>query len=133
MKVCQRATGVIAKIRPIEQDGDLHILMRLDSTYAGLTNGVNDTKQQGNLVVEFMPRDGGHLPRPKQGDRVTLVGAWITDTEHGWNELHPVWRVLNGAVYTSGPQNGGSPAGDRSANSEADCRDHGQRCTGYRP
>ncbi|MDQ2967293.1 MAG: hypothetical protein M3R37_03125 [Actinomycetota bacterium] len=30
IKVCQRATGVIAKIRPIEQDGDLHILFKLD-------------------------------------------------------------------------------------------------------
>ncbi len=135
IKVCQRATGVIAKIRPIEQDGDLHILFKLDPTYVGLKNDVNNSgSPHGNLIVEFMPRDGGHLPRPKRGDRVTLVGAWITDTEHGWNELHPVWReILNGNVYTSGPKNGGSPEADRSANFEADCRDHGHRCTGYRP
>jgi hypothetical protein len=79
-----------------------------------------------------MPRDGGHLPKPKKGDHVTLVGAWVLDTEHGWQELHPVWReILNGSVYTSGPQNGGSPASDRSKNAAADCRDHGQLCTGY--
>jgi len=135
MKACQRATGVIAKIRAIEEDGDLHILYKLDPNYVGLKNDVNDSgSPHGNLIVEFMPRDGGHLPRPKPGDRVTLVGAWVNDTEHGWNELHPVWReILNGTVYTSGPKNGGSPAEDRSANSEADCRDHSHTCTGYRP
>lgn len=81
-----------------------------------------------------MPRDGGHLPKPAVGDRVTFVGAWVTDTEHGWNEIHPVWReILNGGVFTSGPKNGGSPAADRSKNAAADCRDHGHLCTGYGP
>jgi len=47
-------------------------------------------------------------------------------------ELHPIWgEILNGSVYTCGPQNGGSPAGDRSSNAAADCRDHGQPCVGY--
>jgi len=105
-----------------------------------LKNDVNDVKQHGDLVVEFMPRDGGHLPRPRKGDRLTLVGAWVTDLEHGcascqadgWNELHPVWRMISdGNVYTSGPQNGGSPTSDRSSTAAAHCRDHDQPCTGY--
>jgi hypothetical protein len=131
LKVCQRASGSIEHVI-LEEDGDLHIRLRLDPTYAALTNAVNDAKQHGDLVVEFMPRDGGHLPRPRVGARVTLVGAWVTDSEHGWNELHPVWReISNGSVYTSGPQNGGSPATDRSKSAAADCRDHGHLCTGY--
>jgi hypothetical protein len=65
----------------------------------------------------------------------------VTDLEHGcasstadgWNELHPVWRMIrNGSVYTSGPQNGGSAAKYRNSNSEAHCRDHGHPCAGYR-
>jgi hypothetical protein len=97
-------------------------------------------KQKGDLVVEFMPRDGGHLPRPAVGDFVTPVGVWVTDLEHGcssctadgWNELHPVWReILNGEVFTSGPMNGGSPITARSTNAAELCRDHGQQCTGY--
>jgi hypothetical protein len=131
MKVCLRASGVIDHI-VLEQDGDLHIRFRLTSTYAGLINSVNTAKQHGDLVVEFMPRDGGHLPKPAVGDHVTFVGAWVTDTEHGWNELHPVWReILNGNTYTSGPKNGGSPATDRSANAAADCHDHNHACAGY--
>jgi hypothetical protein len=121
LKVCQRASGVVDHVI-LEQDGDLHIRLRLDAIYAGLLNSVNTARQHGDLVVEFMPRDGGHLPKPASGDRLTLVGAWVTDTEHGWNEIHPVWReILSGNVFTSGPQNGGSPATDRSANATADC------------
>jgi hypothetical protein len=140
LKLCQRATGVVTKVI-LEGDGDLHIRFLLNSNYTPLTNDVNDAKQNGDLVVEFMPRDGGHLPKPRKNDELTLVGAWVTDLEHGcaactadgWNELHPIWRLIrNGTVYTSGPKNGGSPPQDRSANSEADCRDHGQPCTGYR-
>jgi hypothetical protein len=131
LKVCQRASGVVDHVI-LEQDGDLHTRLHLDATYTGLLNSANTAKQHGDLVVEFMPRDGGHLPKPARGDHVTLVGAWVTDTEHGWNELHPVWReILNGTVYTSGPQNGGSPETDRSAMAAADCRDHGHLCTGY--
>jgi hypothetical protein len=46
--------------------------------------------------------------------------------------LNSVWReILNGAVFTSGPKNGGSPPSARSKNAADTCRDHGQRCTGY--
>jgi hypothetical protein len=117
------------------------IRFHLDPTFVGLTNNVNDPKQHGDLVVEFMPRDGGHLPRPAKGDRLTLVGAWVTDLEHGcssctaegWNELHPIWRMIrNGEVCTSGPKYGGSPDSTRSKNAADLCRDdHGQRCFGY--
>jgi hypothetical protein len=140
MRICQRASGTVRKVI-LEEDGDLHIRLHLTDTYAGLTNDVNDAKQQGDLVVEFMPRDGGHLPRPAVGDFVTLVGAWVTDLEHGcssctaegWNELHPVWReILNGGVFTSGPNYGGSPESARSKNAADLCRDeNGQRCAGY--
>src|SRR5205814_9797490 len=63
-----------------------------------------------------------------------LVGAWVDDTQHDWNELHPVWAVsLNGgAWHTSGPQYGGDPARDRSYNAAAGCRTaSGADCTGY--
>jgi hypothetical protein len=140
MRVCQRASGTVRKVI-LEEDGDLHIRLHLTATYTALTNDVNYAKQQGDLVVEFMPRDGGHLPPPAVGDFVTLVGAWVTDLGHGcsscaadgWNELHPVWReILGGAVLTSGPKYGGSPATARSNNAADLCRDeNGQRCAGY--
>jgi hypothetical protein len=71
MRICQRTVRKVI----LEEDGDLHIRLHLTATYAGLKNDVNDAKQHGDLVVEFMPRDGGHLPRPAVGDFVTLVSA----------------------------------------------------------
>jgi len=132
LSACQRATGVVTIVRA-EPDGDLHFDVRLDPSYRSLLRSGN-AKQHGDLVIEFMPRDGGHLPAPSVGDRVSLVGAWVDDTDHNWNELHPVWsaRINGGATHTSGPRYGGSPAGDRSYNADADCRTpSGARCVGY--
>ena len=111
-----------------------HIDVQLDSPYRSLLAPANQSRQHGDLVVEFMARDGGHLPEPSVGDRLSLTGAWVDDTQHSWNELHPVWAVsLNGgATDTSGPRFGGSPAGDRSYNAADDCRTNiGPRCQGY--
>lgn len=130
--VCQRATGTVRSVRK-EEDGDLHIGVKLIAEYKALINDANINQQHGWLVVEFMARDAGHLPQPKVGDRVTVIGAWILDTQHGWLELHPVWRlILDGTTYTSGAQYGGSPATDRSKSAAEDCRDeHGAQCPGY--
>jgi hypothetical protein len=133
---CKTVTGTITGVKS-EQDGDLHIRLALDPVYEDLLNDANQQKQGNNLVVEFMARDGNHLPEPKRGDEVEMTGAFVNDSErgHGWNELHPVWsvRINGGSVSTSGPQYGGSPAEDRSRNAAEDCRDeNGQVCKGYR-
>jgi hypothetical protein len=131
-RICQRAVGTVRVVRH-EEDGDLHIDVEPTPAFQDLLNGANQSKQHGWLVVEFMARDGGHLPAPAVGDKVTLIGAWVLDAQHGWNELHPVWReILRGSVHTSGPRYGGSPDSDRSSNAARDCRDsHGQACVGY--
>src|SRR5205823_10036900 len=121
MKPCQRATGTVRSVRH-EQDGDLHIDVDLTPAFKKLLDYKNYSQQHGSLVVEFMARDGGHLPKPSVGDQITIVGAWVLDAEHGWNEIHPVWRLtFHGALYKSGPQYGGSPADDRSKNAAEDC------------
>lgn len=130
---CRKITGSVEDVRD-EEDGDIHILVRLDSQYRDMLMPNNFSVQHGDLVVEFMPRDYGHLPRPSVGDRLTLVGAYVDDTEHGWAELHPVWTVSinGGAAAQSGPQYGGSPAYARSDDAVATCRTNtGARCRGY--
>lgn len=132
---CKKAAGTVMHVK-LEAgsggDGDLHIQLKLDPAYASLKNTKNDVAQGGNLVVEYMPRDGGHLPKPAVGDHFVLKGAWVLDTQHGWQEIHPVWSVtVNGHTYKSGPQNGGSPQTDNSSNSRPDCVDHGNPCVGY--
>ncbi len=129
---CQRASGVVDRILT-EEDGDLHIDVRLDSAYGNLINEVNQSERGGDLVVELMARDGGHLPQPPIGAHISLIGAWVMDNDHGWNELHPVWQeTLSGVGHASGPQFGGSPADDGYDQAAEDCRTpSGQPCPGY--
>jgi hypothetical protein len=130
---CRSVTGTVILVRPTEDDGDLHFDVRLDHPDRMLMAN-NRSQQDGGLVVEFMPRDHGHLPAPSPGDRVSLVGAYVDDTEHAWSELHPVWAVSinGGAVARSGPQFGGSPASAYSDNALPTCRTNtGAHCTGW--
>ncbi len=129
LATCRSVSGIVIRISH-EQDGDLHI--GLDDGGA-LTNAVNRSRLEGELVVEFMPRDGGHLPAPRVGEHIILTGAWVLDTNHGWQELHPVWsETLAGVMYRSGPQYGGSPPGAGGSEAAADCVDEsGAPCRGY--
>lgn len=130
---CRKVTGVVEDVRD-EEDGDIHVLVRLDHQYDDMLIANNHSEQNGDLVVEFMPRDYGHLPRPGIGDRLMLVGAYVDDTEHAWAEIHPVWAVsINGGpINRSGSQFGGSPAYALSSNALATCHTNtGARCHGY--
>jgi excalibur calcium-binding domain-containing protein len=130
---CRAASGRVTVLRE-EEDGDLHFDVELDRPYRGMLAAANLSQQHGDLVVEFMPRDRGHLPVPKVGDRVRLVGAFVDDTDHGWNELHPVWQVSigRGPRFRSGPRYGGSAPEARSRNAVEECRTaHGRRCHAY--
>jgi hypothetical protein len=128
---CRSATGTVRVVRH-EEDGDLHVLVDLDPSSARLiANGRSET---GALTVEFMPRDGGHLPEPVAGSRIALTGAWVFDAQHGWNELHPIWtvRLSGGSTHSSGPQYGGSPPGVGSSEANGTCHTpSGAACVGY--
>jgi hypothetical protein len=130
---CQRVTGTVESVHA-EQDGDVHYDIAVDPAYGGLLSAGNFSQQHGWLVVELMPRDGGHLPQPALGARVALVGALVDDTDHYWHEIHPVFSesINGGRAHTSGPQYGGSSPSDRSFDAAADCRTpSGARCAGY--
>jgi hypothetical protein len=128
LSACRAVSGTVVAISH-ELDGDLHVDL---DTRGALTNAVNASAKGGSLVVEFMPRDGGHLPAPAAGEHIALTGAWVLDTNHGWNELHPVWsETLAGVTYHSGPQYGGSPADVGSGQAAADCTSDGAACQGY--
>jgi hypothetical protein len=36
---------------------------------------------------------GQSLPIPSPGERVAVFGTWVLDTDHGWNEIHPIWVI----------------------------------------
>ena len=90
-----------------EGDGDYHIQIMLDEGYRDHLNDQNLLRQHGGLVVEIICINNIkqadavegcvdcplELLIPKVGQRVKVYGSFITDTQHGWNEIHPVSRV----------------------------------------
>lgn len=100
LNTCQSFSGTVDHVTPMS-DGDYHVDLKPDPGYGLLLNAAN----QGLLVVEIMPRDLGRLAVPSPGEHLQLAGAYVNDTETGWNELHPAWAEWwdNGTTYTSGP------------------------------
>lgn len=91
---CQDATGTVMHTKKMD-DGDYKFFLKVDEQFRFLVNEKNDEKTDGFLVVEIVPphQDGMYLP--KDGDRVHVWGAWVTDKPKGWHEIHPTWKVVN--------------------------------------
>jgi hypothetical protein len=91
---CQDATGDVMHTKKMD-DGDYKFLVKLDDKYGFLVNDNNDEKTDGFLVVEVVPKDQdiSTVDLPKEGDKVQIWGAWVTDKPKGWHEIHPTWVV----------------------------------------
>jgi hypothetical protein len=94
---CQVAIGTIREVKFEEYDGDVHIDLRLDPHYEKLL-GDGNSRVGGNLIVEIIPQDRSRVVVPAVGTRVEIVGPWVDDTEHGWNEIHPAWWISAGSI-----------------------------------
>jgi hypothetical protein len=90
---CQEATGIVMHTKKMD-DGDYKFFLKLDPQFEFLVNDKNREETEGFLVVEIVPphQDGMYLP--KDGDRVQVWGAWVTDKPKGWHEIHPTWKVV---------------------------------------
>ena len=75
----------------------MHVDLRLDRPTTACSRDGND-RVGGNLVVEIIPQDRSRVAVPEEGARVEVVGPWVEDTEHGWNEIHPAWWVSAGPI-----------------------------------
>lgn len=94
---CRVVVGTVSKVVFEEYDGDVHIDLRLDPAYEGLLSDGN-ARLGGNLVVELIPQDRSRVAVPSEGARVQVVGPWVEDNQHGWNEIHPAWWVSAGRI-----------------------------------
>ncbi len=95
LSLCEHAEGKVVKVKK-ERDGDWHIALKLKPEYEHLLNDVNINKFRGWLVSEVEPKDQGHITKPKSGKKgwcIGIDGPWVTDKEHGWNEIHPVLKL----------------------------------------
>ncbi len=100
---CVTATGIVRQIFHAN-DGDYHINIQLETEYAYLLNDRNTQQVCGWLVVEVTPYDqerGVYIPNV--GERVSVTGAWVFDSNHGWNEIHPAWKIERLPGGASGP------------------------------
>jgi hypothetical protein len=88
---CVVAAGVVTRVVFEEYDGDVHVSLRPDDPRL---LGKGDE----SLVVEVIPQDRGVVPIPAVDARVTVVGPWVDDLEHGWREVHPAWWISAGRV-----------------------------------
>lgn len=109
IKECVTITGTIQQARK-EKDGDWHIDLKLDQQFLSMLNAKNIADQHGDLVVEpvcenpVTQRDTlsqgvcndfhqSLFSLTMVGKNVAVTGAYVTDMEHGWNEIHPVSRI----------------------------------------
>jgi hypothetical protein len=113
---CKTVSGVIRSITH-EADGDYHFDLALDRAFAGLINKGNVSGQHGWLVAEIVPADepgctpgkpprpvsgtynygyctGADITTPPIGTHVSVTGPYVLDQNHGWMEIHPVWRIV---------------------------------------
>ena len=106
---CMAVTGTVFSSQP-EGDGDFHIRITLDAKFSNLLNAKNISGQSGHLVVEPVCMGAVSQKDTKKegvcntfhqsvfdpsmkGKHVRIVGAYVTDMEHGWNEIHPVTSI----------------------------------------
>jgi len=76
-------------------DKDYQFNLLLDQLYKKLLNEQNNKQVNGMLVIEIIPKDQSTnlVQIPKNDDKIEAYGAWVTDNPHGWNELHPAWKI----------------------------------------
>lgn len=101
-KRCAVVTGIVEQVKFEEYDGDVHIDLRPDESYRDLLSEGNE-RLGGNLVVEIIPQHRSHVAIPDVGARVTVVGPWVDDTTHEWNEIHPAWWISSGRIVRATP------------------------------
>src|SRR2546430_2991042 len=94
---CRVAVGTVEKVKPELYDGDEHIELPLDRGQAGLLSSGN-ARVGGTLIVEIIPWDRSRVLVPEVGQRIEVVGPWVDDTAHGWNEIHPAWWISGGTI-----------------------------------
>ncbi len=103
---CKTVTGVIEESNA-DEDGDQHMLLKLDSGQGDLLTKKNIKKKQGNLVIEAVCANKttlakvgntcngyiNHIQLPKVGDHVKVTGSYVLDTNNGWAEIHPITKI----------------------------------------
>lgn len=91
---CLSVTGQVVELSRSD-DGDMTFRLKVDSAFGWVLNNDNRAQIRGYLQVEIIPDDQDTVTTPALAARVTVTGSFVTDTDHGWNEIHPVWFIAS--------------------------------------
>lgn len=123
LAACIELTGTIDSETP-QADGDSHVHLHIDpgQTCAGqpCIDAKNVSDQAGDLILEPVCENpisqadavaacqGDHNPLalPPVGSHVVVMGPFVLDTDHGWNEIHP----LDSITIVAAPLPAASPS-----------------------
>ncbi len=103
---CKTVTGVIEE-SSADEDGDQHMLLKLDNGQEDLLTKKNTKKKQGDLVIEAVCANkttlgkvgntcNGYINKiqiPKLGEHVKVTGSYVIDSHNGWSEIHPITKI----------------------------------------
>lgn len=103
---CKIVTGIIEETNA-DEDGDQHMLLKLDKGQKELLTKKNKTKKNGDLVIEAVCINNitrkramgacngyvNHVQLPKVGDHVRVTGSYVIDSHNGWSEIHPITKI----------------------------------------
>jgi len=112
MNPCMTVSGTVYSLI-YEEDGDIHIRLTVDSAFTYMLNAANYSGEYGKLVCEPVCATTCTQPDaiascagftntvfiPSPGEHVLITGPYVTDNDHGWNELHPVSSIT---IMTTG-------------------------------
>ncbi len=101
LNTCVTVSGVVEGLSSNSgpaNDNDFGIDLRLDPQYGGLLTVANVVLEGGLMHAEVVPSQqgalAGVLSQLRPGDRITITGALVLDTDHGYGaEIHPVWAI----------------------------------------
>ncbi len=106
LNACQTVLGTVEKVIQ-EADGDIHIRLQVDQGFENLLNQANYDYQYDTLVLEIVcaypvtQQDAiaacsgytNSIAIPSVGEHISVQGQYVTDLNHGWNEIHPVFSI----------------------------------------
>ncbi len=105
---CSTISGTVKQVRRDPVDGELNMLVDVDSAYDRFLLPGN----QGVLRTAAVPRDIPNVKVPKVGQHATLYGSWVLDrNQRNQAAMHPVWKVVvpDAAGLASRPAPAASP------------------------
>ena len=103
---CKVVTGIVKELGENE-DGDTHLLLKLDPGQEDLLTKRNIKKKDGNLVAEVVCANkitdkkaveacrgfSNSIALPAVGDHVRVTGSYVLDSHNDWAEIHPVSKI----------------------------------------